>query len=214
MAGADADRRVAHVIGRDESVARVVGFIGRVALQLLALREHRRFARAKLFALHLVRLEIVADVFADPDLIALLDAHVAVGHHLARLRVHRRAVRHQRRVAVFHENAVRADDRVSLHVQLPDWRAGNDFIERPHFPRRLAPVRRGNERKKRAKKKASRTMADNFLIRRGQLNRMNLACQRVSTTRDDKRSPADQPHRVSLIRANDALGRFIPSAER
>ena len=67
MTGTDVNRRVAHVVGGDESVARVVGFIGRVALQLPALREHRRFAHAKFFALHLVRFEIVADVFPGPD---------------------------------------------------------------------------------------------------------------------------------------------------
>ena len=67
VTGTDVNRRVAHIIGRDQGVARVVGFIGRVALQLPALREHRRLARAKLFALHLVRFEIIADVFAGPD---------------------------------------------------------------------------------------------------------------------------------------------------
>ena len=134
----------------DESVARGVGFIGRVALQLPALREHRRFARAKLLALHLVRYEIVTDVFADPDLIALLDAHMAVGHRFARLFVHRRAVCHQHRLAVrvcaFHTDAVGAGCHDSLKVHAAGWRAGNDLIERPDFPRRRL-LRKRNERK-------------------------------------------------------------------
>ena len=123
-----------------------------------------------------MRFEIVADVFAHPDLVALFDAHVAVGHHLARLLVHRRAVRHEHRVAVFHTNALVpvARDPPSKST-LPVGRAGDDLIERPHFPRRLL-LRKRNERKN-APKKISAAMAGKLLIRRGQLNRTKRGCQ-------------------------------------
>ena len=95
---------MAHVVGRDEDVAGVVGLVGEVALQFAARREHRRFAGAEFLAAHLVRLEIVADVLADPGHIPRLDAHVAIGHHLARRPVYRRIVRHERGGAVLDKN--------------------------------------------------------------------------------------------------------------
>ena len=130
--------RIRRVIRRHIRVVGVINLVARIAGKIVTAREHRPFARAERFALHLVRLEIIADVVAHPELVARFHAHMAVRHHLARLRVQRRAVRRQRRVAVFHIDAVRACgraiDRVVIHLAL--HRAGNNFAQRLHFPRR------------------------------------------------------------------------------
>ena len=83
----DAHGRVAHVVRRDQGVLRGIDLVAGVALQIFTGGEHRRLARAELLAPHLARLEIVVDVFAQPDLAAHLNAHVAVGHRLAGLPV-------------------------------------------------------------------------------------------------------------------------------
>jgi len=117
-------------------MAGVVSLVGDVALQLVAGREERGFTRAELFAHHLVRLEIVADVFAHPELVALLDAHMAVGHRFAGVAVHRSTVRRQYRGAVTDADAVGAGGRVVIQVEfnLAVRRFGDDLMERPDFP--------------------------------------------------------------------------------
>ncbi|MGH7976172.1 MAG: hypothetical protein ACREC8_05875, partial [Limisphaerales bacterium] len=72
MAGANANGRIAHIVGRHKYMARIIDLVARVALQFISGGEHRRFARAELFAAHLVRFEIVSDMFAEPDFGALL----------------------------------------------------------------------------------------------------------------------------------------------
>ena len=81
--------------------------IGGVAAQAFPLGEHRRPAGAKLFRHHLAGVKIVAHMFADPDLVILLDPDFAVGNCLPGLLVHRGGVRRQHGAPVFHHDPVR-----------------------------------------------------------------------------------------------------------
>ncbi len=76
-------RGLGHVIGGDDGVGGHVGPIRQFAMQPLAARKDRRLAGPELFSFQLVGLEIVTDVFADPDLVFVEDAHVAIGGDLA-----------------------------------------------------------------------------------------------------------------------------------
>ena len=148
----DADGRVAYVVRRHKNVPRGINLVADVALQTSAGGEHRRFARAELLAPHLMRLEIVVDVFAQPELLPRLNPHVAVGHCLAGVPVHRHAVRHQHGVAVFDADAVGADHRVSRHFHhAVGWRAGIEVIERPRLPAGLL-LRQRRKRENRCEK--------------------------------------------------------------
>ena len=128
-AGADLKRRIRNVVRRHKGFVRVINAVAGIARQIATSREHRPLARAELFALQLVRFEIIADVVAHPKLVARLDAHIAVRHHFAGLRVQRHRVRRQVRVAVFHINPVRARRRAAreIVIHLALHRAGNDF---------------------------------------------------------------------------------------
>jgi hypothetical protein len=144
---------LAHIIAGHGRMTGIVNLVGDVARQLFACREQRRFARAELFALHLVRLEIIADVVAHPELVALLDAHMAVSHRLARVAVHRRAVRRQHYRTVTDADAVRAEGGVGRKVEfnVADRRFRDELMQRPDFPRRFV-LRPGCQRKNRAQK--------------------------------------------------------------
>ena len=152
----DAKFRVRRVVRGDERVVGVIHPVAGIARQVVAAGEHRPFARAELRALHLARLEIVADVLAHPELVGGLDPHMAVRHHLARLLVHRRGIGGQRRAAVFDVDAVRArgraGGRVVIHQAL--HRAGNDCAQRVHLPGNVRLLRRrGNQGKRQQKQR-------------------------------------------------------------
>ena len=138
---ADFIRRVRRVVRSHKRIARSINSVAAVARQTDAARKHRRFAGAKLFAAHLARLEIILNVVAHPELVAGLDADIAVCLHVAGLHVHRGGVRREHRAAVIvvHINAVRARrrarGRIIIHLALD--RAGKDLIQRLHLPRRL-----------------------------------------------------------------------------
>src|SRR5258708_1880143 len=83
--------RLRDVVGSDKGVGGGIDTgkdtIGDFGVESLALDEHGRFASAELFGFHEVRFEIVADVFAYPDLVLVLDADLAVGGGVGRLEI-------------------------------------------------------------------------------------------------------------------------------
>jgi len=151
----NAELWVRHIVRGEERVIGAIDLVAGVARQVVPIHEHRPFARAELRALHDVRLEIIADVLAHPELFGGLDADIAVGHRLAGLLVDRRSVGGQRRVAIFDVDAVgagsRAGGRVIIHQAL--HRAGDDLAQGIHLPGNIRLLRRRGNQSKREQKR-------------------------------------------------------------
>ena len=122
----DFDRRLGDIVSGHEGVGRGVDPVRDCgprparffAVQPVTRSEHRRPAGAKLFRFHLPSLEIVADQFAGPKLVFLLDAHPALGNHLFRFPVNRHAVGSHDCVAVTNQHAISAEPQTCLIVVL------------------------------------------------------------------------------------------------
>ena len=130
MSGANLDRRIGHIIGGDDAVGGPVEAVGQLQVKPLPGGKHRRLAGAKLLRVQLPRFEIVADMLADPQLVFVLEPHLALGRNLAGLLIHGDLVSGQERVAVADQYAVGAPAQARLEIKLSVALVG----QRLHFP--------------------------------------------------------------------------------
>ncbi len=81
--GADSNDWLGDIVRSDDGIGADENLVGAFAMETFALDEDGEFAGAKFLPFHLLGIEIVNHVLADPGLIPLLNADIAVGDHLA-----------------------------------------------------------------------------------------------------------------------------------
>ena len=130
---ADADGRPGEVVGGDEAIGGGIDVVGPLAMQALAGGKDRGPAGAELDRFHLLGLEVVADMLADPELVHVLDANLTVGSDVSRLLVHAHFVSRQESSAIPDEHAVGAIAQPRVEIE----RRPALIRQRFHLPKRL-----------------------------------------------------------------------------
>jgi hypothetical protein len=114
---ADGVARLSVVVGGDAGVRGDINIGGLIGHKHFALEKVRKLPAPEILAGHLLRLEIELDRFPHPKLAQPLDAHAALGLHLAGDLVDGGPLRGENRVAILHHHAVGGDGHARVKVE-------------------------------------------------------------------------------------------------